>query len=171
MWSSAPPVPPALCSPGRAQALSPPCGQSASAVSPAAAGGTRHEHLPAPGHGSAAFGPSLCTGTPSSVHLLALTSIPVWVTCEGGKIKNNKAESKSEQTYLSQAEAKRLQDEPQGQEAPGHGWREQPEAAGAGGQGERGRSPSRLRPGPGQGGGDWRRAGGRAGEDGAPAAP
>lgn len=26
-------------------------------------------------------------------------------------------------------------------------------------------------PGPGQGGGDWRKAGGRAGEDGVPAAP
>lgn len=77
---------------------------------------------------------SLCTSTPSSVRSLALTSIPVWVTCEGEKMKNNKAEPKSEQTYLSQAEAKRLQEKPEGQEAPGHGCREQPAAAGRAGE-------------------------------------
>lgn len=63
-----------------------PCGQLASAASPTATGGhwtstlrragtrARHSSLRSP-----------CTSTPSSVRSLALTSIPVWVTCKGEK--------------------------------------------------------------------------------------
>lgn len=65
----------------------------------------------------------------------------------GRKNRKQQTESKSEQTYLSQAEAKGLQEKPQGQEAPGHGWREQPAAAGAGG---REASAAGAPPGPGR---------------------
>lgn len=145
MWSSSPAELPALCAHRWAHT-----GTTASAASPTAAGGQGTSTLGRVGARARQKSlRSLCTSTPSSVRSLALTSIAVWVTCEREKIKNNKAEPKSEQTYLSQAEAKRLQEKPQGQEAPGHGWREQPEAVGTGGRekGERGRSPSRPRAG------------------------